>query len=183
MLFARITMPVVLALSFLASVPPVWTAAASGTKFPILPRMANQSTLRDSPANDDKKYIADALCTPHQKLTEKVSWREALLYAQALASWQPNSTFQPAIDLYMGNDSRGQLSTPLQGTADEARQDPISPKYAPLIVNFKANIEGAVNLHDLSTWPENQKLFVFCVEPPIPKLQAVGCSLGMVAYE
>lgn len=32
-------------------------------------------------------------------------------------------------------------------------------------MNVLANVDGAVRVHDLSTWPERQKLFVFCTEP------------------
>lgn len=117
MLFTEST--VWLAFSLLASALPAWSVAAPATKFPILPRMANQTMLGDIPANDHQKYFADVFCTPHQKLVERVAWRDAFQYARALATWQPNNTFQPAMDLYMGNDSRGQLSTTLRGMAVE----------------------------------------------------------------
>ena len=83
--------------------------------------MTNQSTIGVSPASDTKKYFAEAVCTPDQKLVERVAWRDALHYAQALASWQPNGSFQAAMDLYMGNDSRGQLGATLQGMASDPR--------------------------------------------------------------
>ncbi|CAD6569844.1 MAG: hypothetical protein ASARMPREDX12_003100 [Alectoria sarmentosa] len=82
--------------------------------------MTNQSTIGVSPASDTKKYFAEAVCTPDQKLVERVAWRDALHYAQALASWQPNGSFQAAMDLYMGNDSRGQLGATLQANIDGA---------------------------------------------------------------
>ena len=94
--------------------------AATATRHPILNQMANQSIYGDSWADEYQKYFADALCTPDQKSVEEVAWRDALQYAQALARWQPNNSFQPAMDLYMGNDSRGQLSTTLRGMPGES---------------------------------------------------------------
>ena len=116
MLFTKPTVSLAFAVSLLTS-----AAAAPPTNSPTLPRMANQSTLRDRPADNNQKYFAEALCTPYQKFIEEVAWRDALQYAQALARWQPNSSFQPAMDLYMGNDSRGQLSTTLRGRAGESQ--------------------------------------------------------------
>ena len=82
--------------------------------------MTNENIFGESPADQSQKYLAEAFCTPYQKIVEQEAWRDALQYAQALARWQPNSSFQPAMDLYMGNDSRGQLSTTLQGMAGES---------------------------------------------------------------
>ncbi|KAF6234441.1 hypothetical protein HO173_007474 [Letharia columbiana] len=144
MLFTNLTVWLASSLSLIASAQSVWSAATPVTKFPILPRTANQSTTGVSPASGTKKYFAETFCTPYQKLIEKIAWRDALQYAQSLASWQPNGSFQPAMDLYMGNDSRGQLGATL-----------------------RANIDGAVRIHDQSTWPRNQRLFVFCSEPMI----------------
>ena len=79
--------------------------------------MANRSSFVDSPLNGAHKYFAEASCAPYQKVIEEVAWRDALRYAQALASWQPNNSYQPAMDLYMGNDSRGPLSEALRGMA------------------------------------------------------------------
>lgn len=89
--------------------------------------MANQSTTDVSLANGTKKYFAEALCTPHEKQIEHDAWWDALEYAQALARWQPNGSFQPAMDLYMGNDSRGPLSATLQGMTGAPRQDTSVP--------------------------------------------------------
>ena len=50
-----------------------------------------------------------------------------------------------------------------------------------LTVHLKANIDGAVKLHDLSTWPENQKLFVFCTEPSILAANGGLCAAGVGA--
>lgn len=163
MLLTNPTVSMAFSLSLLASAPPVWSAIAPVMKFPILPRMANQSTTGASPASDVKKYFAEAFCTPQQKLIEQIAWRDALQYAQALASWQPNGAFQPAMDLYMGNDSRGELGATL-----------------------RANIDGALRVHDLSTWPENQRLFVFCTEPTLfaePEEPKAPCrDLDAIAY-
>ena len=41
------------------------------------------------------------------------------------------------------------------------------PLRQQLIANPLANIDGAVRVHDLSTWPKTQKLFVFCTEPTL----------------
>ena len=131
MLFDKVTVSLASTLTLLSSAPPAWSAAPTATKVPILPRMANQSTVAYSPANNTQKYFAEAFCTPFQKLIESLAWRDALRYAQALASWQPNSTFQPAMDLYMGIDSRGQLSAPLRGMASEPGQDTNTTAVSP----------------------------------------------------
>lgn len=115
MLSTKSTVSLAFTVSFLTS-----AAAAPPTNSPVLHRMASQSNFGDRPADDNQKYFAEALCTPYQKFVEEVAWRDALQYAQALARWQPNSSFQPAMDLYMGNDSRGQLSTTLRGRAGES---------------------------------------------------------------
>ena len=62
---------------------------------------------------------------------------------------------------------------------------PIFQSCPQLIIYLLANIEGAVRVHDLSTWPENQKLFVFCTEPTIFAEKGGLCnvsSVGTVAY-
>lgn len=123
MLLTRYTLPLTFFLSLVAPAPSLRSTATPDTKFPILPRLANQSATGQSPASDTKKYFAEAFCTPDQKLVEQVAWRDALRYAQALASWQPNGSFQPAMDLYMGNDSRGPLGTTLRGMIGDLRQD------------------------------------------------------------
>ena len=87
--------------------------------------MANPSTsvAGASLASGTKKYFAEALCTPYEKHIEHNAWLGALQYAEALASWQPNGSFQPAMDLYMGNDSRGQLGATLRGMSSDSRQE------------------------------------------------------------
>ena len=56
--------------------------------------------------------------------------------------------------------------------------------YRLLIENIVANIDGALRVHDQSTWPENQKLFVFCSEPPVFEMIGAPCSdMGTTAYE
>ena len=87
--------------------------------------MANQSTTGVSLASSTKKYFAEALCSPQSMQIEHESWLDALQYAKALASWQPNGSFQPAVDLYMGNDSRGELGATLRGMTSEPRLDTI----------------------------------------------------------
>lgn len=162
MLFTKYALPMAFCLPLVAPAPSLWSTAAPVTNFPILPRMANQSTTGQSPASGTKKYFAEALCTPDQKLVEQVAWSDALQYAQALASWQPNGNFQPAMDLYMGNDSRG-----------------------PLGATLRANIDGAVKVHNVSTWPEKQRLFIFCTEPTLfVEVFGEECGQqGTVAYE
>ena len=44
-----------------------------------------------------------------------MAWNEALLYATALSSWQVNGSYQEAMDLYMGNDTRGPLGNIVEG--------------------------------------------------------------------
>lgn len=34
-----------------------------------------------------------------------------------------------------------------------------------LTIAHLANIHGALRVHDLSTWPDRQRVFVFCDEP------------------
>ena len=119
MLLAKYTVSLAFSLSFIASAPPAWSAAVPATKFPVLPRMANQSATGVSPAPGTQKYFAEGLCTPTQKAIEQIAWNDARRYAQALASWRPNGSFQPAMDLYMGTDSGGQLSQILEGTVGD----------------------------------------------------------------
>ena len=120
MLFTKSNVSLAFTLSLLGTAPPTWSAAATAMRHPILNQMADQSIFGGSSADQYQKYFAEAFCTPYQRLVEEAAWRDALQYAQALARWQPNSSFQPAMDLYMGNDSRGQLSTTLQGMAGES---------------------------------------------------------------
>ena len=55
-----------------------------------------------------------------------------------------------------------------------------------LTINALANIDGALRVHDLSTWPENQRLFVFCTEPTLfaePEEPKAPCrDLDAIAY-
>ena len=162
MLFINPIVSLAFTLSLLLSVTPVWSSAALAPKYPILPRMANQSTTGVSLASDTKKYFAEAVCTSHDKQIEHESWLDALQYAQALDRWQPNGSFQPAMDLYMGNDSRGELGAIIRGMTSAPRQDTI---VLTLFTKLLANIDGAVRVHNLSTWPEHQRAFVFCNEP------------------
>ena len=127
MLFIKYTVSLAFSLYILASVPPVWSSAALASKFPKLPRMTNQSATDVSLASGTKKYFAETLCSPNDRQVEHNAWQGALQYAQALASWQPNGSFQPAMDLYMGNDSRGQLGGELRGMISHHRQDTIFP--------------------------------------------------------
>ena len=61
------------------------------------------------------KFFANALCTENHKRVERRSWIEASKYAEALASWQVNGTYQEALDLYMGNSTRGPLGKIVEG--------------------------------------------------------------------
>ena len=110
MFFSEATVSLAFFLSYLASALP---AAAPAGYFPILPRVANQSAPNVSPAHGSQKY--KALCTPEQLVNESTAWGDARLYAEALASWIPNGSYQPAMDLYMGTDSVGPLREVLQG--------------------------------------------------------------------
>ena len=127
MRFTNPTVSLAFALSFIGTTLSAWSAAGLATRARFLPGMANQDASGESSAYSNQKYFAEAFCTPYQKFIEEVAWRGALQYAQALARWQPNGSFQPAMDLYMGNDSRGQLSTALQGMAGEVRHNTYSP--------------------------------------------------------
>ena len=115
-------MSLAFSLSLISSVAPAWSAAASVTNFPVLPRMANQSLTSVSPAKGTQKYFADVYCTPAQRAIEEEAWLDAGRYAQALASWRPdNGTYQAAMDLYMGTDSVGPLSDVLEGMVNDGR--------------------------------------------------------------
>lgn len=62
---------------------------------------------------------------------------------------------------------------------------PIFQYCLQLICYLLANIDGAVRVHNLSTWPKNQKLFVFCTEPTIFAENGGLCnesSVDTVAY-
>lgn len=131
MVFIKYTMSLAFSLYLLASVPPVWSSAALAKKFPKLPRMTNQSATDVSLASGTKKYLAETLCSPDDRQVEHDAWQGALQYAQALSSWQPGGSFQPAMDLYMGNDSRGQLGATLRGMTSHPRQDTIVPTLLP----------------------------------------------------
>ena len=57
------------------------------------------------------------------------------------------------------------------------------PLRQQLIANPLANIDGAVRVHDLSTWPKTQKVFVFCNEPTLFAEEWGLCAKGhAVAY-
>lgn len=132
--------------------------------------MANQSTTGVSPDRDTHKYFAERLCTPAQMVNEAIAWSDARQYARALASWRPNGSFQPAMDLYMGTDSFGPLTELLEGMTSEMKSSLIEQREPPclrrvLTKALLANIDGALRVHDLSTWPDRQRLFVFCDEP------------------
>ena len=131
MVFIEYSMSLAFSLYLLASVLPVWSSAALATKFPKLPRMTNQSATDVSLAGDTKKYLAETLCSPNDIQVEHNAWQGALQYAQALASWQPGGSFQPAMDLYMGNDSNGQLAGTLLVMTGHPRQDTIVPTLLP----------------------------------------------------
>ena len=81
-----------------------------------------------------KKVYSHKLCDPAERAVEQVSWVEAAQYAQALSSWRINSSFQPAMDLYMGNDSRGSLSSLLEGSHQFGRFDGSAVRGANLSV-------------------------------------------------
>ncbi|KAL9135770.1 MAG: hypothetical protein Q9175_003029 [Cornicularia normoerica] len=117
------TVSLAFSLSLIASASSKWLVAAPVLKFPILPRMANLSATGVSLADGTQKYFADALCTPAQRVVEQIAWNDAQRYAQALASWRPNGSFQPAMDLYMGTDSDGPLSDVLEANINGALRD------------------------------------------------------------
>lgn len=62
-----------------------------------------------------KKFYANALCCPEKQLIEQTTWNDASHYAHALGSWHPNGPYQAAMDMYMGNDSRGPIGDILAG--------------------------------------------------------------------
>ena len=60
---------------------------------------------------------------------------------------------------------------------------PVFQFYSLLIMKFPANIDGAVRVHDLSSWPDTQKLFVFCDEPTVLAKSGGLCDMsGTIAY-
>lgn len=103
------------ALSFLAPLHLTSSAVVPPQKFPMLPRQTNSSKNDVSLPNATKKFYANALCSPEKQLIEQLTWNDASLYANALASWRPNGSYQAAMDMYMGNDSRGPIGDILEG--------------------------------------------------------------------
>lgn len=99
-----------LALSHLGS-----SAVVPAQKFPVMPRQINSSSTGVSLPNTTKKFYANALCSPEQEQVEQVAWNDASIYAHALASWHANGSYQAAMDMYMGNDSRGPIGEILAG--------------------------------------------------------------------
>ena len=150
-----------------------------------MPRQHNISDFNVSLPSDKKKFYANNLCSTEKKVAEKIAWNEALLYATALSSWHVNSSYQEAMDLYMGNDTRGPLGDIVEGTCLElpklkANGCSTNEFYYP------ANILGAAKVHTTFTWPEKQKLFILCQEPKEVEdlVEHFGCNRnGVIAYE
>ena len=92
------------------------SAHARVPSFPVMPRQYNESNTGVSLPNDTLKFYANNYCTTGQIQIEQEAWNDALPYALALASWRFNSTYQEAMDLYMGNDTRGPLGRIVEGT-------------------------------------------------------------------
>lgn len=101
---------------FVATIAPAYSAHARTPEFPVMPRQYNDSNVHVNLPNDTKKFYANNLCTPERIQIEQVAWSDALMYALALASWRVNSTYQEAMDIYMGNDTRGPLGRVVEGT-------------------------------------------------------------------
>lgn len=102
-------------LSFFDSLAPTSAIHASVQQFPLMPRQTNSSISGFSLPNTTKKFYAKALCSSEQQQVEQIAWNDAFAYAHALASWNANGSYQAAMDLYMGNDTRGPLGDILEG--------------------------------------------------------------------
>ena len=96
-------------------VPSTLSAAIPDTSYPVMPRQTNGTKHNVIPPLGVKKVYSEKLCDTIEKEIEAAAWTEASQYAQALASWRVNSSFQSTMDLYMGNDSRGPLGDILKG--------------------------------------------------------------------
>ena len=80
-----------------------------------MPRQYNRSIDDASMPGDIKKFYSHSYCTSDQIKQEQDAWKDAGLYAKALASWQVNGSYQEAMDLYMGTDTRGPLGEIVEG--------------------------------------------------------------------
>lgn len=103
------------ALHIFASLHLASTSVVPAQKFPIMPRQTNSSNTGISLPNTTKKFYANALCNSEQEQVEQAAWNDAFAYAHALASWHANDSYQTAMDMYMGNDSRGPIGDILEG--------------------------------------------------------------------
>lgn len=133
-------------------------------KFPVMPRQTNSSENGVSLPHTTKKFYAHALCNAEQEQIEQEAWYGAAVYAYAMIWWHANGPYQDTRDIYMGNDSRGPIVDVPKGGHDTST--PLAFN-TPLANNCFSpdNIWGAVNVHDSSTWPEKQKIFIMCEEP------------------
>ncbi len=104
---------------FTATVPSTSSAHAIAPKSPLMPRSYNDSDLDVSLPSDTKKFYSNRLCTAEQRQLEQMDWADALRLATALASWRVNGPYQAAMDLYMGNDTRGRLGKIVEGNHNE----------------------------------------------------------------
>ena len=86
-----------------------------GPRAPIIPRQTNSSIDNVSLPSDSHRFYAGRFCSTLQRQVEQIAWRDAMLYAEALTLWSPNQTYQAAMDLYMGNHTRGTLGNILEG--------------------------------------------------------------------
>jgi hypothetical protein len=68
------------------------------------------------------------------------------------------------MNMYMGNDSRDPIGDVLKGGHDTSTPLAFNAPLASDLFS-PANIWGAVNVHDSSTWPEKQKVFIMYEEP------------------
>lgn len=106
---------VVTAFSLAGLVPLASAAAMPDSWSSMLLQPTNLSPTNVSPPIGVKKIYASKLCSHQDKTIEQDAWNDALKFARALASWEANSSFQSAMDLYMGNHSRGPLGVTLRG--------------------------------------------------------------------
>ena len=129
-----------------------------------MPRQYNDSVASVSLPTNVKKFYANTLCATDHKQIEEAAWSDASKYATALASWRINGPFQDAMDLYMGNDTRGPLGKVAIGIDPKTTSSSSKTSYANKI-RTPANIIGAAKIHTEFTWPDKQKIFVLCEDP------------------
>lgn len=120
--------------------------------YPAYPKNFNTKTAATMLRKDS--FISVASTLPHLTLS----------YPASLIWWHANGPYQDTMDMYIINDSREPIGDVLKGGHDTSTPLAFNAPLANDLFS-PANIWGAVNVHDSSTWPEKQKVFIMCEEP------------------